>query len=295
MALPVNLFVAGAAKSATSTLHDHLDRHPDVVMSDPKEPHYFSGHWRGGRAAYEALFDAGRDRAYRGESSTGYGAFPGVAERIAAETVAPRILFVLRNPIDRAWSHYWWLRRLGQERRPFDEAFRADQGRDADPADPVRGTGNFRYYHAYGRYGTMLRRYLAVFDPAQIWVAEFSDLVTAPGDTMQSCFAFLGLAVPDAVAAVHANPTRPLRHPRVARAVEVLGTLPGLRTVRGRAPAGLKRAVMGPLRRPGEARGYPPAPAAVRRRLAAVYAPEVAGLRERWPGAGRWWVPDFPR
>lgn len=297
MKVPANLFVVGAAKSATSTLHAHLARHPDVWMSDPKEPHYFSHRWREDPEAYAALFTGGLDRRYRGESSTGYSVSVDAPARVAKDSEDARILLILRNPIDRAWSHYWWLRLQGQEDRPFAEAFDASLDRPTAPADRIAGTGNFANYHDAGRYGSIVARWLACFPADHLWIATFEDLVADPDAVLAECYRFLGLEAPRSPAdPLHANPTAAVRHPRLARVVRTLGSGPRLRAIGRRLPVlrRAKAALLDALRRPGPPADYPDPPAATRARLAAIYAPEVALLRDRWPAACAWWTDDFP-
>ena len=99
-----NLFIAGAAKSGTSTLHDYLSLHPDINMSVNKEPNYF---WRKdkGLKHYAKLYGDGRQR-YLGESSTTYRVLPEVVDRIGETVSDPRFIFIFRNPVDRAVSYY---------------------------------------------------------------------------------------------------------------------------------------------------------------------------------------------
>lgn len=291
-----NLFVAGATKSGTSTLHDYLALHPDIFMSAHKEPHYFTHHWRTGRATYEEHFRAAGGVRYRGESSTGYGLFAGAAERIALDTDDPRVLFSLRNPVDRAWSHYWWLRGQGQERRPFSEAFAADRDEQPDPENPIRGTGNFRYYYANGCYGTMISRYLDVFGSDPVWIAEFSELVGKPETVLADCWRFLELAALDVLPVIHANDTKLLRFPMAVRVTEHLTTGTLLRRLHRRAPwvAGVKHRTLAALRRPVVDDEYPRLDAVTRDHLIEVYRSEVELLRRVWPAARGWWLADFP-
>lgn len=107
-----NLFIPGAAKSGSSSLHEYLKFHPDIFMSDIKEPHYFSHkeNYYNRKSEYYGLFENTRSYKYRGESSTGYMVFPGVIDRIKNDIGDAKFIFVLRNPIDRCFSHYHWVR-----------------------------------------------------------------------------------------------------------------------------------------------------------------------------------------
>ena len=111
-----NLFIPGAAKSGTSTLHEILNYHPNISMSSVKEPffwvnqnflHYTQKNWDN----YLSLFKEKKNATFRGESSTGYMLFPEFLDRIKIlEVENLKLIFILRNPIDRIYSHYWYLK-----------------------------------------------------------------------------------------------------------------------------------------------------------------------------------------
>ena len=106
-------FLAGAAKAGTTSLHHYLGEHPDIFMSEVKEPHYFSCEDDGwprwavrDRSTYEALFDAAMPGQARGESSTWTLYSEGAPKRIAQAIPDARIIALLRNPPDRAFSNW---------------------------------------------------------------------------------------------------------------------------------------------------------------------------------------------
>lgn len=198
MVLP-NLFIPGAGKSATSSLHEYLGQHPQIFMSKTKEPHFFStglnfqDNFQERLQAYAQLFEEGKGHTYRGESSTGYMVFPRVAERITKIIPNPYFIFVLRNPIDRAYSHYWWLRGRGYETRPFEEAVIADMDDTPRPENRIKGVGGYRYYYAFGRYGAYLQTFLDTFGRERIYIITTEDLRNGLVQTLTGCFGFLGV------------------------------------------------------------------------------------------------------
>jgi Sulfotransferase domain len=104
-----NLIVIGAAKCGTTSLHEYLDEHPEIAMSREKELHFFVDrkNWGRGIEWYEAQFDA--SAPVRGESSPGYSAYPlyeGVAERMARTIPDVRLVYLVRDPVERVVSHY---------------------------------------------------------------------------------------------------------------------------------------------------------------------------------------------
>src|SRR5438552_2073936 len=129
MPLP-NLFIIGASKSATTSLHQYLCTHPEIMMSEPKEPHFFveEVHWSRGWDWYTSLFANGKKAKVLGEASgyyTWHPIFKGVPKRIAAHIPNPKFIYILREPIQRAVSHYWYYVHLLRERRPMLEALQS--------------------------------------------------------------------------------------------------------------------------------------------------------------------------
>jgi hypothetical protein len=197
-ALPTFL-VIGAAKCGTSSLHQYLGEHPEVQMSRTKELGFFQD--RGNPGAYSAphdprltaLFLASRnwsrgldwyrsqfDQAarVRGESSPGYTSahYPGTAERIASVLPDARLIFCVRDPVERAISAYRWRRGLGDERRSAPEAL-------------VPGS----YYVENSRYAARLAPYLDRFPRERILVVEAEQLDHNRLETLREVFAFLGV------------------------------------------------------------------------------------------------------
>lgn len=184
-AVKPNLFVIGAAKSGTTSLHHHLARHPDILMSEPKEPGYFAeglDYYPTEEEWYLGLFENGENLRYRGESSTHYTKLPvyqGVAERIAAFCDEPRFIYLMRDPIDRAISHYWHNTRQSAEFRP-----------------PLKAVENNLEYKAYGEYWRQLEPYFDRFSEDQIFVTTFEQLIESPGEVTSEIFSWLGLTQP---------------------------------------------------------------------------------------------------
>ena len=175
-----DLVVIGAAKCATTSLHAYLDAHPDVSMSVVKEPQFFQDpHREDWGDQYRGLFDPAA--RVSGESSTLYSrapAVPGVAANLAATIPDVRLIYLVRDPVDRALAAYAEERTHGFESRPMEEAF-------ADLDDP------YEPHLAASRYAEQLQHYLRHFDPAQLLVVDMHDLAQAPEATMTRIFGFL--------------------------------------------------------------------------------------------------------
>lgn len=297
-----NLFVPGAAKSATSTLHLLLDRHPDICMSHPqKEPHHFADPERARRdpQAYLALFAGGATARYRGESSTGYFVFPGVPEAIRTTCEDPRFVFVLRNPCDRTWSHYTWLRGLGYEPRGLRRAVESDASSEPDFARSWRG--NYRYYSAHSDYGRQVRRFVEAFGRDRVHVITTERLRTSPDAALRSCFDFLGLPPfaidgPEVVANRTTTSRRPFIHNvygtvrHAPATTRWLAAHPRVRTLAGRSDSAVRR-ITGPTSSDLPA---PRLSVADRRWLAERFAASVDELRRITGDSFADWADDFP-
>jgi hypothetical protein len=200
-----NLLILGAAKSGTSSLYRYLAQHPDVFMSRFKEPTFFvwesreydirgPGVGRIGKSvikdldSYLALFSGARDERIRGEASTGYLHTPGVPERIRRHVPDAKLIAILRNPINRAYSAFLHARRAGVE--PLSDFGRA---LDEEPHRVRTGWIGLTGYSAVGMYAEQLERYLAVFPCEQIRIYLFDDLVRDAVGLAQDAFRYLGV------------------------------------------------------------------------------------------------------
>lgn len=207
-----NLFVPGAQKSGTSTLYDYLASHPAIYMSPNKEPNYLTRTDKS-VADYELMFGEARGVRYRGEASTGYMTSRQAVAMMERLIPDPRFVFVLRNPIDRAWSHYWWISgRYGREPRPFREAFLHDASAPApDPMPENRG-----YFHG-GHYDRWIRMYARVFGMDRVFVTTFDRLIAEPLATVNQVCDFLDLDPLPRLEPRQANRTEMARFPAVMR------------------------------------------------------------------------------
>ena len=188
-ALPTFLII-GAVKAGTTSLHHYLNQHPEIQMSAVKETNFFSGAANGvpypvGRVdsigEYERLFDPAFD--VRGEASPGYSNHPrreGVPERIEALLPEVKLVYIVRDPIARAVSHYQMQVGLSEEQRPAAEAL-------TDLSEPRTS------YVPPGLYATQLELYLRRFPQERILLVDQADLLKVRGATLRRVFDFLGV------------------------------------------------------------------------------------------------------
>jgi len=171
-----NLFIVGAMKSGTSSLHSLLNQHEKIFMCDPKEPCHFidpgileqqwpemweMGFWRS-EEAYLKLFENIGDVLYAGESSTEYSKMPlmpEVAGRIAKFESKAKILYIMRDPVERCISHYWHMVEHRGEIRPPRQAFNEDS-----------------QFSEVSDYALQLKPYFSNFESDQIYTLTFESL-----------------------------------------------------------------------------------------------------------------------
>lgn len=219
-----NLFIPGAAKSGTSTLHEILNYHPDICMSSLKEPFFwvnqnFSSFTKKNWEIYFEFFQEKKNTIYRGESSTGYMLFPEFLDRIKIlEIEKLKFIFILRNPIDRIYSHYWYLKGLGSEDSDLKTAILNDL-KDEPNVNKCLPEGKDKHYFQYGLYGKWLSKFYDYFNPDQIKIVVFEDLISNPGWVANECFEFLGLNNLQEIPMVHKNETVLLKFPKLHKQV----------------------------------------------------------------------------
>jgi hypothetical protein len=122
-----NFFILGAQKAGTTALHSYLVAHPQIFLPANKEPDFFieSRSWRHGLGWYEELFAPAGSAIARGEASTSYTMFPffpGVPERLLSIVPEPRLIYLMRHPIERMRSSYQHGLASGMETRRIDDA-----------------------------------------------------------------------------------------------------------------------------------------------------------------------------
>lgn len=221
-----NFFIVGAAKAGTTSLHAYLSSHPQVFMPALKEPHYFAEFAVApefdnflpvvrDRLAYQNLFKDSDGRVAIGEASPSYLCDSGSAERIKAAIPAAKIIISLRNPVDRAFSHYLMELNRGTETLPFEEAIEFDLRRRE------KGWGKSAQYTELGLYANQVKAFLDQFGRDQVLIVLFEDLVRDTKVTMREIARFLGVdpdAFPESAFAQVHNPFEISRGP-VARAI----------------------------------------------------------------------------
>jgi hypothetical protein len=203
-ALP-DFIVIGAMRCGTSRFYNLLTRHPNVERAATKEVHYFdrSEHFDKGTEWYRGCFPPpkwkdGR-RSITGEATPNYLFDPLVPERLARVVPEARLIALLRNPVDRAYSHYQQSVRRGLEPRSFEVAVEEEQARLLDAGnDPSRtsrrpGVGYGSNLLAKGLYVDQLLRWATFFEDEQMLVLRSEDFFERTTETLKQVQSFLGL------------------------------------------------------------------------------------------------------
>ena len=194
-----DFLILGAQKAGTSALYAYLRWHPGITGPAWKEVSYFDRHYRRGVHWYRGHFPLRSGDRLAGEASPGYLVHPLAPERVQATVPDAKLIALLRDPIDRALSHYHHEVALGREPLTFEEAIEAEPERTRGEEERlVREPGYFSHawwdytYLARGRYAEQLERWLAVFPPGQLLVVASDELAAEPGETYARVLAFLG-------------------------------------------------------------------------------------------------------
>ena len=199
--------ILGAMKAGTTALYTQLGTHPEVFMSPVKEPNYFAfaGQDLNFQApidrrpdginhtsitdwdAYRALYDAADPDQARGEASHTSLYWPDAAENVKRRVPDARLIAILRNPVERAYSEYLHFRRDGDERLDsFAAALDAEEER-------IRNDWAMGRYVDRGRYDEQLERYVQRFDREQIRIVLHEDFVQSPETVLRSLCSHIGV------------------------------------------------------------------------------------------------------
>jgi hypothetical protein len=212
-----NLFVIGAARAGTTSLQHYLMQHPEIFMSPVKEPNYFA--FAGGVPAfngpdiavrdrrlrdrlarerytcsvvdastYQRLFARAGRRPVRGDCSPAYMPIPAAAPQIRGVVPDAKIVAILRNPVDRAYSKFLQMRRdRAEPLASFAEALAAEPSRERDGWSPTWLYAKRGYYHR------QLEPFFRYFGEDRVHVMLYDDLQRHPDSCMRMLFDFLGV------------------------------------------------------------------------------------------------------
>jgi hypothetical protein len=203
-----NFFLLGAAKCGTTSVAQYLDQHPEIFVSKPKEPNFFSfepncipsckgpvdeaqlyelllKYTVTEPDAYQGLFAAVEKERAIGEASVRYLYESNAVDRIAEYSPQAKLIVLLRDPVDRLHSHYHMNVRQHIEPKTLRDAL------DAEDQRVEHGWGWDWHYRRVSLYAPQLQRILDRFDPAQLLTLFHTDLQQSPRQTMRQIFEHL--------------------------------------------------------------------------------------------------------
>jgi hypothetical protein len=274
--------VAGTQKAATTWLYECLREHPEVSVPDTKELHYFcdAGDCRHSQLArgiawYTGQFPRPDGCKAVGELTIDYMYFDYVPQRLHALNPALKVIFVLRDPVDRAYSAYWMARRARADFPEFAHFLH-------ERSDIV----------ARGFYHRQIERFLSLFPRDQLKILLYEDIAREPRSFLREVFVFLGVdpdfeckAARQQIGNTQASPASRQRSVFFYRKISPILNSPAVLPIWRAAKhvLGLKRLDAVPRR------GYPPIDPGDARKLRDIYASDVRLLNEllhrpTWPG-----------
>ncbi len=293
MTMP-NFLIIGAAKSGTTSLHQYLKQHPQIYVSPQKEPEFFALDGRDlnfsgpeGREPvtrriqrecatniekYRALFDGASGEMAIGEASPWYLYSAQAPNRIKHYIPEVRLIAILRNPVERAYSLFTYHRMRGYEPlSDFSQALRAEDDRKRNNWEW------WWYYKDHGFYYAQLKRYFDAFDQDQIRVYLYEDLESDRVRFAQSVYRFLAVddsVVPDVSLRYNMSgvPKNKLLSSLVDRRDHPVKTV-----LRPLLPAGLRKRLSTSVKNRNLVKPPPLAPE-IRRELIEVYRDDIVKL-----------------
>ncbi len=285
-----SFFLIGAGKSGTTSLVYYLAQHPNLMVSDPKEPVFFQTEYQQGLAYYwDKYFRGYSGEKHAGEAAHQNSRLPYVAKRIHESCPNAKILMICRQPVDRAFSAYWHNAVRKIERRSFEDAIQENLDRlqrgptfetedeaefYAQGVEQQRKDGQVRHasYVDSGYYARHLERYAALFGKDNIKVVFFEDLAQSPQATADRIWQFLGLNSVPVVDEAAQNTTA---SPALATLTNLAFKIPGVQNISPAFRAKVRQRLAALM--PGKKPKMSPQ---TRQDLIAHFAPENAHLEQ---------------
>ncbi|MGB0805833.1 MAG: sulfotransferase domain-containing protein [Salibacteraceae bacterium] len=196
--------IIGVQKGGTTSLFHYLGQHPDIRLSSKKEVHFFDSSFNKGGLWYKSHFPFLWNKRITGEASPEYFYFPEVPKRMKKICPDAKIILLLRNPAERAISHFYHNNKKHKGNREpiakYKEAFALSsdriKNREFDIRDGHKVISYENWHYSYlekGDYSTQLERWLNYFDKDQILVRASEDFFQDPKPLLKECYSFLGV------------------------------------------------------------------------------------------------------
>jgi len=199
--------IIGAAKSGTTSLYNYLIRHPSIFPASWKEIHYFDTHMTGWyRSNFPTIFykfyikKIKKQRFITGEATPYYLYHPLAAQRMAKTIHDVKLIVMLRNPIDRAYSHYNHTLRNGDESLSFEEAVKNEKNRLVGEKEKILQDENYVSnaqrgfsYLERGMYYDQLKVWMECFPKKQFLILKFEEFQKDTQESLNQIYDFLGI------------------------------------------------------------------------------------------------------
>lgn len=205
-----DFLIIGGQRCGTSSLYYYLTEHPSIAPAFTKEPHFFDEEFARGAGWYRTQFPTilqknyykgllGRD-LLTGEGTPYYLLYPHAARRAKEVVPQVKLIALLRNPADRAYSQYWIEKQAGYEEWTFEDAVKHEEERLAGEWEKMLQDENY-YSHSYrhfsyltrGIYIDQLQNWMNYFPREQMLILKSEDLYSNPEEVVQQTLEFLGV------------------------------------------------------------------------------------------------------
>lgn len=193
----VDFFIVGAAKAGTTSLYSYLNQHPEIEMSAIKEPDYFSNEFIEKQSLYykkesikslnkyHSLYSGTKDLV-RGEASVSYLFYEKVPKKIFKYNSRSKVIIMLRNPSDRAYSHYLMDKRLGFVRESFENIVHKK-------SIHKNSALFYQQYIELGQYAHQIKNYFDVFSKKNILIINYDDFIDNSSEVLYKVYVFLNV------------------------------------------------------------------------------------------------------
>ena len=193
----VDFFIVGAAKSGTTSLYSYLNKHPEIEMSTIKEPDYFSNEFIEKQSLYykkESIKSLNKYHSLysdtknliRGEASVSYLFYEKVPKKIFKYNSRSKVIIMLRNPSDRAYSHYLMDKRLGFVRESFENIVHKK-------STHKNSALFYQQYIELGQYSFQIKNYFDVFSKKNILIVDYDDFIYNSSEVLNKVCVFLNV------------------------------------------------------------------------------------------------------
>lgn len=200
-----DFIIIGTQRGGTTSLHHTLSAHPQIMMAEVKELHFFNRFYSKGINWYQAQFgeDSGALKFLSGEATPAYLYHQLVPERVSKHLPNVKLIVMLRDPVIRAFSQFMMMRKRGIEpESDFIEALKLEDGRlrglrpiEDEQSAPEDLSRYYRFsYQKRGLYGEQIQRWLQFFRLDQFHFIKSEEFFDSPEKILQSLYAFLGIS-----------------------------------------------------------------------------------------------------